>query len=205
MSYTVWYRGELLGESPLDFIRWKPCLRVGFLHATPQGEKILQVAGGTCAAAIELSRALQRQPEADRETLPEYAAFIAAMENSHRYELELRDADGVVIPTNDVSVRDFGDLERLKSDHVDEMNDFHNLDDADDSRLAADVNADLELLSAAFADDWDATWDPVVDAEERLFDFDEEEEPWRARDERAPRPASRYQLQVELIDDLAIP
>src|SRR5688572_30121732 len=110
--YTLWSRGRLLGESPLDFIRCMPKLRVGFLHPSLLGEKLLPVAGGVCAATIAYGRAARRcSSEEERRHIPEYAAFLSAIDASESIRLELRGADGSVIPTRYVAVRDFGFLD----------------------------------------------------------------------------------------------
>jgi hypothetical protein len=196
MTYTVWHRGRLLGESPLDFIRCMPKLRTGFLHPSPLGEKLLPLAGGTCAAANALHRAARRKSNEERQRLPEYAAFLAACSESASYKLELRGPDGAVIPTRDVGVRDYGFLDELGDAAFDDLED--------------DIGGEFddETLVSLGLDDWDASWDPNVDEADRFCDFDEDagNESWRAREERdCERRMSRYQVMVELIDESAIP
>jgi hypothetical protein len=202
MTYTVWCRGQLLGESPLDFIRSMTKLRVGFLHATPLGEELLPQAGGTCAAANALHRAARQHSDEDRARLPECAAFLAAIEKSESFELELRGPDGSVIPTRYVAVRDFGFLDDIDEEEL----------EAELARELADAEFDTDFGELTLAelgfDDWDATWNPDVDEENRFWDFDDDaaDELWRARKERdCERRMSRYQLQVELIDERSIP
>jgi hypothetical protein len=197
MTYTVWHHGQLLGECPLDFIRCMPKLRTGFIHPTPFGEKLLPLAGGTCAAANALRRAARHCSDVDRQQLPEYAAFLDAMEKCASFRLELRGPDGSVIPTKDVSVRDFG--------FIDELGD-EAFDDEFEDELGAEFEE--ESLASLGLDDWEATWDPEVDEADRFWDFDEDaaDEPWLAREERdCGRRWSRCQLQVVLIDESSIP
>ena len=59
MTHTLWSRGRLLAESPLDFVRWMPKLRVGFLHPTPLGEKLLTVATGVSTASFAWGPAIR--------------------------------------------------------------------------------------------------------------------------------------------------
>jgi hypothetical protein len=49
MTYTLWSRGRLLGESPLDFVRCIPKLRVGFLHPTGEADE----PGRECASSSD--------------------------------------------------------------------------------------------------------------------------------------------------------
>jgi hypothetical protein len=196
MTYTVWDRGRLLGESPLDFIRCMPKLRTGFLHATPLGERLLPVAGGTCRAANALHRAARHCNDKERMRLPEYEAFENAAKKCASFRLELRSSDGTVIPTEYVGVTDFGFIEELGDDAFD-------ADVEDEPEDFAD-----ESLASLGLDEWDASWDPEVDELDRLWDFDEDgaDEAWRAREERGcERRWSRYQVQVRLIDEESIP
>ncbi|MGH7677000.1 MAG: hypothetical protein ACRENU_00955 [Gemmatimonadaceae bacterium] len=197
MTYTVWHNGRLLGESPLDFIRCMPKLRTGFLHPTPLGDKLLPVAGGTCRAANALHRAARKCSDEERQRLPEYSAFEEACEKSASFRLVLRGPDGAVIPTEYVAVRDFGFLDQLGHDAFD--------DDLEDEPGCEEAQ---ETLASMGLDDWNGAWTPETDKEDGFWYFDELElyEAWRPREERdCERRMSRYQLQVELIDESSIP
>lgn len=204
MTYTVWHRGRLLGESPLDFVRCMPRLRTGFVHPTTLGEEVLPLAGGTCGAANALHRAARHcSSDEERRRLPEYAAFEAAVRESGSFDLELRGPDGAVIPTEYVAVRDFGFLDELGDEAFDDE-----LEDELDELDELDEVFEEETLASIGLDDWAAAWDPQVDEADASWDFDEDaaDEPWRARKERdRERKWSRYQLQVELVDDASIP
>ena len=203
MTYTVWHDGELLGESPLDFIWRENNHRVGFLFATPLGERILPLAGGTCAAANALHRAARHcRSHEERERLPEYAAFEAACRTCESYRFELRGPDGAVIPTRDVSVRDYGFLDELGEDAFPDPT-FE--EELQDEELRQELGE--ETLASMGLDDWDARWEPGADDDD-LWDFDEDSanEPWRGREEpKSERPMSRFQVMVELIDDASVP
>ena len=204
MMYTVWHRGRCLGESPLDFIYREHKTRTGFLHATPLGEKILPVAGGTCAAANALHRAARHcRSEEERQRLPEYAAFRDAVEKCASFVLELRGPDGSVIPTVHVGVRDFGFIDELGDDAFPDPT-FE--EELRDEALREEFGE--ETLASMGLDDWDATWDPQVDEEDEFWDFDADtaNEPWRAREEPSDEQRmSRFQVMVELIDDASVP
>jgi hypothetical protein len=204
MTYTVWHRGRCLGESPLDFIYREHKTRTGFLHPTPLGEKLLPLAGGTCAAANALHRAARRCTSyEERKSLPEYAAYEAAIEKSESFQLELRGADGSVIPTRDVYVRDYG--------FIDELGDDAFPDPTFEEELADEALREEfgeETLASMGLDDWNASWDPGMDEENSFWDFEDDtaDELWRAREEPVcERPMSRFQVTVELIDDASVP
>jgi hypothetical protein len=203
MTYTIWHRGRCLGESPLDFIYREHKTRTGFLHPTPSGDKLLPLAGGTCAAANALHRAARRcRSEEERQRLPEYTAFEKAIATCASFRLELRGPDGAVIPTRDVCVRDYG--------FIDELGDDAFADDLEDEPMDGPWRDEFgdETLAEMGLDDWNGTWDPSADGEDPVWDFDEEavNEPWRAREERdCERRMSRFQVMVELIDDSSVP
>lgn len=198
MTYTVWHDGKLLGESPLDFMYREHNTRTGFLHPTPWGEKVLPLAGGTCAAANALHRAARHcRTHEEQVRLPEYAAFEAASATCASYRLELRGPDGSVIPTRDVGVRDYG--------FIDELGDDAFVDDELDERGVEEAE---EILASIREDDVAAAWTPEADRSDAVWEFDEESlyEPWRQHEERdCERRTSRFQVMVELIDDAAIP
>jgi len=192
MMYTLWSRGRLLGESPLDFVRCLPRLRVGFLHPTPLGEKLLPLASGVTPASLAFSKVLQDSnadcPDEQWHSLPEYADYQSACDEEAALALELRGPDGEVIPTEDIAVRDTEFLiawseERAQHDAAT----IGALDDEDDvlpwesSEDDFDEDALIAELEALSADDTDG---------------------WRQREER---PWMHYQLQVKLVHDWSIP
>jgi hypothetical protein len=136
-----------------------------------------------------------------RRRIPEYADWLAAIDASQSFSLELRGPDGSVIPTHDVCVRDFGFLDELDDD------DFEAMFEDDAGVDLRDEFADEETMASLGLDDWDAPWDPEADDEDRRWDFDAlaADEPWRPAERDCDRRWSRYQLQVELIDESSIP
>ena len=101
-------------------------------------------------------------------------------------ELELRDASGAVIATEDIGIQD---TERLMALYpIDDLDVEPLFPEDEDPELEASIAHDLELL-------------------EEQFEFDEEldfssdgDEPWQ---EASSLP--RYQIQVHLLDDAAGP
>lgn len=201
MTYTLWSRGRLLGESPLDFVRCLPKLRVGFLHATPLGEKLLPVAFGVTPASLAFGRALQDSkrdcPGEEWHRIPEYADYRSACDEEEALELELRGPDSNVIPTEYVAVRD-----------TEFLNSWGDEAAKRDEEATADEDLD-EIIALGDEDDvppWESHEDDLDEdaliAELEALSADDEADAWRQREER---PWMRYQLQVELIHDWSIP
>jgi hypothetical protein len=195
MTFTLWSKGRLLGESPLDFVRCMPRHRMGFLQPTPVGERLLPVASGVSPAMTALSRAVHRRCEnewedltgAERQermrTLTEFADVAAAQAQCDALELELRRADGTVVPTEWIDVRDTEYL----------------------LELAREFEEDDERREAIFGE---RPTDPELEAaiEHDLAVMDElhgEDEPDLGIDDEPEWP--RYQLQIMLRDDLDLP
>src|SRR5439155_18377308 len=117
----------------------------------------------------------------------EQAAYDSARKRFDDLELELRGADGVVIPTEDIHIRD-GDFvltmvddwpDSLRPPELDLPDDLELEDiDFDDEEIEEAVKQDLELLE----NEWG------------------EGEEWKRDPERANRPLSRYQIQIVLVD-----
>ena len=201
MTYTLWSHGRLLGESPLDFIRCMPKLRVGFLYPSALGERLLPVAGGASPASIKFCRASRNVDTRDWHRLGEHAAYLDAVREADALKLELRGPDGRVIPTEDVCVRDYETLLNLTGEAMEDT--FE--DELEYEELREEFGE--ETLHSLCFDDLDATWDPESD-EDDPFEFDDEDTnaPWRQRpEEPEERRWSRYQLQITLIHDRSIP
>ena len=191
MPYTLWSHGRLLGESELDYRRVFARHRMGDFHPTEVGWCLMPIATGVSPAGVELSRKITRSSalglfdEAVRRT-SEYADFAAAADHCEALELELRAPDGSVIPTEWIDVRD---LEFLTSLVVEE--------DLETGEGNAETLGDLEGESSE-------SWEELLGG----LDYDGEVfAPERADDDdwRTAQPHPRYQLQVMLRDDGAIP
>lgn len=114
MTYTLWSRGRLLGQSELDFVRALPRHRAGHFYPTVTGEKLMAIATGVSPAGINLARmiaaTLERAgdgslDEKARQT-SEWADLAAARAHSDALALELRGLDGSLIPTEWIDIRD---------------------------------------------------------------------------------------------------
>ncbi len=97
MPFTVWSNGVLLGHSDLGFVECIPKHKVGWFHATEQGEPIIEILN-------DPRRAVLNADKADDETVE--ANMNAAFDRLSAYPLELRDDAGAVIATEDVAIMD---------------------------------------------------------------------------------------------------
>jgi len=199
MTFMLWSKGRLLGESPLDFVRCMPRHRMGFLHPTADGDRLLPVASGVSPALTALSRAVRRRSDTEWEdlsgaerqermrTLTEFADVAAAQAHCDALELELRRADGSVVPTEWIDVRDTEYLHELalEFEEEDERHDAIFGERPLDPELEAAVEHDLAVMEEMRGGD-----EPDLD-----LDLDAESETeW-----------PRYQLQIMLRDDLDLP
>ena len=97
MPYTVWSNGVLLGHSDLGFVECLPKHRVGWFHATEQGEPIIEILNDPRRASLN-------RHNVDKATLE--ADLLASYDRLAGYPLELRDDAGAVIPTEDIAIMD---------------------------------------------------------------------------------------------------
>ena len=189
MPYTLWSHGRLLGESELDYRRAFARHRMGDFHPTEVGSRLMPIATGVSPAGIELSRKIMRtsgQLDDAARTTSEYADFAAAADHCEALTLELRAPDGSVIPTEWIDVRDLDFLTSLVVEEDLEMG-------AGESEPLGDIEDEL-------SEDWDEIHSGL-DGDANMFGPDlENEDQWRGS-----RELPRYQLQVMLRDDAAIP
>jgi hypothetical protein len=121
MSFTLWSRGRLLGESDLGFVQIYSNMRMGWFHPSPQGEKLMAVLTGTGPALRKVGRLLRnpirtamRQPsDRDEGEWPKdirrttaYADLASSIDELESMELELRDESGQRVQTDHVGVED---------------------------------------------------------------------------------------------------
>lgn len=183
MTYTLWSQNELLGESTLAYVRVFPNLRTGDLNPTDKGLKVIERLTQSRADIYENARRFRKgmadaPDELDQKTL---LADLAAQADLHdRTALELRAADGSVIPTESIHITDTEYLLALGRECEEEDEALG--DGASENAMDREVEAALEEL---------------------LAKFDEEHPPW-ARDEPEREPA-RFQISVTLLNDWAIP
>jgi hypothetical protein len=194
MPYTVWSHDRLLGETDLGFVRCMPKSRTGWFHPTPEGEKLMPFATGVPAALYAWGLQYRHRADAtgsskrgimDRST--ESADLEAAMQHAESLELELRRDDGTVVPTDDIGIRDMDELMVRFGPDADEtdVEDLFLDTSESDAELEESVRHDAELILEGFAEnDSYRQWSPA-DLEATKF--------------------PRYQIQVALLDDDAIP
>jgi hypothetical protein len=112
LTFTLWSRGQLLGESALDFECPIPLVRAGDLHVTDLGLRLLSRVTDARGDALWGAHALEREvvpggSEQERSRIMEVCADLAASANYHRaLELELRRPDGSIVPTERIDVND---------------------------------------------------------------------------------------------------
>ena len=199
MPYTVWSHGRLLGETDLGFVRCIRNARTGWFHPTPEGEMLMPIATGVPAAlhawGLRYRERVDARGNSDGECgimdhSTESADLEAATQHAEALELELRRADGTVVSTKDIGIRDIDELmvrfgEEEEEDEDDDLDDLL-LDKSDeDLQLEESVRHDAELILEGFAEN-------------------DSYRQWSPADLEAPR-LPRYQIQVRLVDDDAIP
>jgi hypothetical protein len=199
MPYTLWSRGRLIGHTDLGFARFMPKMRMGWFHPTPEGERVMPIVVGMPPAmhayvnrARELTGdATAVQAELDRST--EGADLSAAFQHHEALELQLRRDDGSVIRTEDIGVVDTHRLIELsreprQCEHVEEWSDVGDLlleQSESERQLEEDIDHDVALIREWFGQsDGFREW-AIGEVDETKF--------------------PRYQIQVELFDDAAIP
>jgi len=202
MSYTLWSRGRLLGETDFEFVRCFDKMRMGFLHPTDAGYQIMPIACGVSPAfrkladATGLSKRRRSVDQADgmsQEAMmatTEYADLAAAIAHQEGLDLELRSPGGNTIRTEYIAIIDteylIGIAKKLEESDEGEQYDFGEPEDeemkAELAAFEAEMEADLEEMMAEMEADW--AWRPDDDEECTL---------------------PRYQIQVELIDEWDVP
>jgi hypothetical protein len=180
MTYTLWSRGELLGETTLDYVRIIPHLRTGDLHLNQGGLRVIERLCQHRADAYYAARRLLRKEtldESDKRTLD---ADLAAQRDAYEtLALELRTTDGSVIPTDDIYVTDTEYLRAIDREAVAE------------ARISEDA-----LVDGLSPEDQRAFEE---DLEHLMKDFP----PWLP-DEPEREPV-RFQIGVRLKDEFSIP
>jgi hypothetical protein len=98
VRYTLWSRNRLLGETDLRFVEGEDQIRVGSLHPTPEGDRLMPVTTGV-AAALRAASALGHDPTAE-------ADVRSAIDRQDALDLQLRMPDGRVVQTEDIAIVD---------------------------------------------------------------------------------------------------
>lgn len=183
MTYTLWSRDELLGESALDYVRVMDNVRTGDLQLTQKGLVLIGRLTQTREDSYRSARRvnIERPAAGDEASEQALRADLAALRDQYDVlALELRAPNGEVIPTDDIHVTDTEFL------------------------LAIDRERDEEAESA-MEDDSDDDPDSVLaaDLEDQLAALVVERPPWLP--EAPHRPPARFQLSVTLTDEWSIP
>ncbi|MGH7679028.1 MAG: hypothetical protein ACRENU_11220 [Gemmatimonadaceae bacterium] len=188
VEYSLWSRGRLLGHSKLDYKRCMPRLRTGDLAPTAVGESLMHVVTGVRQAWIDAMHVAVREESVARPEnfvrTTEFADVSAAQSRFDALDLELRDPQGTVIPTDDIHVLDTEVWPPPRYDDL-PFPDPILAETPEEKQLFLDMEHDAALLEESFGE---------------LWDDEGEDRPW----EVAPVFA-RYQLYVTLKDDALIP
>ena len=182
MAFTLWSRGELLGETELGYVRVFPKLRTGDLRVTPKGLAVIGRLTQARSDCVDTLRRLNRSKSHDQFRDAELKELTADMDSARDQEdavaLELRGPNGTVIPTEDIWVKDTEYLIALaaQADEEFESSESHPVEDA--------------IIAAA-----------VAEMEEHLAELEEDNPPW-AQQEREPE---RFQIHVMLVNEWSIP
>jgi hypothetical protein len=180
LPYTLWSRDRLLGHSDLGYVRDFERHRMGDFFPSELGEKLMPVLTGVTRACADVPQTR------------ELADVAEAVTHVESLELELRGPDGAVIPTEWIGVRDV-ELVLSEVSEVDEMDDLDEIDpmraDEADMELLRSVQHDMEIIDEMIERNAAASRAAGIPVRE------EWEEP----------PYPRYQIQVGLFDDAAVP
>jgi hypothetical protein len=141
--YTVWSRGQLVGETDLGFIFRGFNRRTGWFHPTEQGDKLMPDATGV-SPALRTVWAIGRDATAE-------ADLQAAIDAQERLDLELRGPDGAVIETGDIAIID--------THYLISLGELSDVDD-DEVELTPEQQAWVDEMLEAFPDEPDEPWRP---------------------------------------------
>jgi hypothetical protein len=131
VQYKLWSRGRLLGETDLGFIYRENGHRTGWLHPNELGQRLMPEATGVAPAMrIEWILGSDETARAD---------IQSAADREEALALELRRADGTVIPTEHIAIIDTHYRLSLPEPEF---------DDDEDVELDEEILADFEELQA---------------------------------------------------------
>jgi hypothetical protein len=184
VPYTIWSHGRLAGETDLGFILREGNHRTGHFFPTAFGQSLVPIIN----EPRRLIKALRGVPGDARSSddpawIALHSAFEIAAERERALELELRDENGVVIPTEDVSIRDMDlTLELYPGDE----------EELDRVTITPEDQAEFDREMAEMRE-----WAQDSARELELLGHRD------AIDENAPLP--RFQVQVFLVHEWSIP
>lgn len=170
---------------------------MGDLITTEIGERLMPLATGAARACNAHARSVVRALDEDASPggsrhdvdlgTTEYADLAEAFTHEESLELELRGADGLIVPTESIAIQDTHFLLELVRE-IEEDESTLLLSDDDATELAADIEHDAAIIEELFENEPPDFSDPGAG-----------DEPWQ----ESPYP--RYQIMVRLLDDDAIP
>jgi hypothetical protein len=178
VRYTLWSLGRLVGETDFGFLPSEKRQRRGWLVPTEVGEPLVDVA----AAVASAMNAAEQMHDLDAAA----ADIASAIDRRDALRLELRGPDGHVIPLESLAIRDTVALMAMADARVDADLSWYD-------RLTAQERAVLDREIASDADE-SARLDTDVAEMLGILGGD---------DNDAPLP--RYEIEVRLVDDGAIP
>lgn len=190
MRYTVWNRGSLVGETDLGFARSMGGIRCGWFHPAPGSDRVMRV---VCAVSPALRAVVHRELRGGSDApgdgvtqrgTTERADLAEAFQHLDGLALELRRADGSVVPVVDIGIQDMVQLVELALSEEEQL-----LDDPEPDGIEWDAD-DGMFTTVDLADESEP---PLGDDD--LFGVSGDDDV----------PAERYQIVVTLLNDDALP
>src|SRR3954462_481808 len=140
MRYSLWSHNRLVAHTELDIPCVQDHLRQGFLHPTPEGQRLLVDATGVSAICAKRPRKFSEWSNDDAYL----AAFTRAVERREALDLMLRDESGATFECDFIRVYDLFDRswENASDDDFDEQ-EAPCLDPLDPLDEHDDIDSDL--------------------------------------------------------------
>ena len=198
MAYTVCSRGRPIGTTELDFVRIGGPHRMGFFEPNDEGTRLIPLVASPRPAMRDRMRRTALDGAESHEMSHEEARLLMgemheAGEQERVLALTLHREDGTLVPTESISFRDteaYLEVGELLAGECARWRE-------DDDEIQRAVEHDLELIEESFGEEDDGYPGFDLPAPEWLEDEDEEE-PEKSR-------WTKYQIQIELMDDGEIP
>lgn len=151
MSYTIWSRGRLIGETDLGFIYRENNHRTGWFHPNELGERLMPVATGV-SPALRAEFFLGPDPTVR-------ADVVEAADHCDALELELRGPHGKRIDTEYVHVVD--------THYLISLSDAKGPDDPEeDDTLTPEQQAEIDDFVADWFDSHPAVDQAIAESQE---------------------------------------
>lgn len=151
MSYTLYSRNRLLGETELEYHTESITHRMGAFDPTRFGETLMPVITGVQRLLHE--HALRDESAcdaADGAGIDDVflGDMVAAESHLASLELELRAPDGSVVPTEWIGVQDTEELTRWAERMATKFPERYALEESGDDEIDAAVAHDMELIDS---------------------------------------------------------